>query len=202
MTALQTFEFSQSWPRPFTRIRNLRRRMAELKLRAIDKKEQLPHRKAIIEVMIKACRDAKRAGWRIVEWRIEYSLGDGTKLKVDLYLVLEKDGHERVRMFEVQLTWQQSWKYRVKMEKAKRFRKRKGITPFLFTFLIEDRDATESHKFGEVNKAFKIGQAVMEDSPNLSLFLFHYLPQWRSEYNVVTDDCYLAVSQKRSPLVW
>lgn len=199
LTTSQLFELSQTWQFPFTHKRLLRRRLAELRLKPMQPHEQLPHRRAIIDVLLKLAVDAGKSGYKLTDVKIEHAIAPG--VRVDLYAVIEGKGVRRVRVFEVQLSKQPAYVYRRKLLRMKALRKTKGVQPFFCVWLVEDRDASDAYKFSEVNKVYKLCCEVMKDSPNMLLFLVDWLPDYRVQYNVIEEDIFMSNKQRREPLI-
>jgi hypothetical protein len=201
LTARQVHELSQSWAWPFPHVNHVWRRVERLRLKVIEERGQLPHKRAIAEVLCRLSRCAAMNGYRLNDVRIEASLGEGSGVRSDLHVVIEGKGVRRVRIFEVQLTRMAGWLWRRKLERVKRWRKRKGVEPFRCVLLVEDRDAAEAFKFHEVNKAYKIACEVMRDSPNMCLFLVDWNPDFRVQFDVLAEDIFMSNQKRREALL-
>jgi hypothetical protein len=201
MTGKQIHEFSQSWPHPFPHVNHLWRRLAKLRLRATEENEQLPHKRAVSEVLVRVAVCCANNGFRITAWRMECSLGEGSGVRSDLWVVIEGHGIRRVRTFEIQRTSQAPWIYARKMNRIKAWRKRKGVEPFRSAWLVEDFNATDRYRYNEVNKAYKIACDVMEDSPQMCLFLVDWLADFRAQYEVLTEDIYMSNQKRREAMI-
>ncbi len=199
MTGKQIYELSQSWDRPFPHINHLWRKIKRLRLKVIEEREQLPHKRAICEVFIRCGMCCHSNGYKITHWKIECSMGAG--VRVDLFLVIEGHGVRRVRLFEVQRTFKASWIWERKARRLKALRKQKGQEPFRVVFLIEDIDASEKYKFSAVNKVYDILCKTMADSPDMLLFLVEWLPDFRIQYDVLMEDIYMSNRKRRESLI-
>ncbi len=196
-TALQILAYSQTWPRPYGQIQHVKRRLRELGLKAKPKKDQRPHDEEAIDAFIRIATDAVAEGYRVVEERREHSIGNDSGIRADFRFVLVGKGVSRERFLEVQLSRMPAGDWKRKLDKYLRYRKRKDVGPFRVCVLVEDRDAPEEHRYEELKKAFAIAQWLMEDRPNMTLFLFQHLPDFKVGGNAVTGKGW--VSNRKKP---
>lgn len=201
MTAKQIQDFSQSWPFPFPHVNHLWRRVVKLKLKVIEEREQRDHKKAIAETLIRVSKACTMNGYRITDWKMECSLGEGSGVRSDLRLEIEGKGIRRVRTFEIQRTRQQPWIYRRKVNRIKAWRKKKGVAPFRSVWLVEDWFSSDAYRFHEVNKVFTIACDTMKDSPKMCLFLVDWLPDFNVQYDVLTEDIFMSNQKRRESLL-
>lgn len=200
-TAPQILAYSQTWPRPYGGLRHVKRRLAELGLRAKPKKEQRPHDEETIDAFIKIATDATAAGYRVAEERREFSIGDGSGIRADFRFVLVGKGVSRERFLEVQLSRMPHGDWKRKLEKYMRYRKRKDVAPFRVCVLVEDRDAPEEHRYEELQKAYEIARFLLAERPNMTLFLFDFLPDFKKHPNTVTGKTWVSNRKRREWLL-
>jgi hypothetical protein len=196
-TSSQILAYSQTWPRPYGQIQHVKRRLSELGLKAKAKKDQRPHDEQAIDAFIRIATDAVAAGYRVVEERREHSIGNDSGIRADFRFVLVGKGVSRERFLEVQLSRMPHGDWKRKLEKYLKYRTRKDIGPFRVCVLVEDRDAPEEHRYDEVKKAFEIARSLMADRPNMTLFLFQFLSDFKAGGNAVTGKGW--VSNRKKP---
>jgi hypothetical protein len=176
MTAPQIAEFSRMWQHPFYDERDVWRRVKALKL---DKKlkhvaRQSLHDEHTLRTFLKIARDATRNGYPLSEISKEHRIGDGSSIRADMKFRIGN----RLFYLETQRSslLYQSWSR--KLGKYVAYRRRKP--PFRVLIVFEDeRDLNVVHRYA---------REIMKPYPGLNLFLFAWLPDLLSHYDIVTED--------------
>jgi hypothetical protein len=179
MTAQQIARFSKGWQYPFYDERDVWRRVKALGLDGGRKRirlaaEQSLHEQWTLDVFIKLALDAVRNRIPLSEVVKEYRVGDGSGIRADMHFRLGR--YEFFQETQRPGLTYQGWK--AKMSKYLTYRKRSG--PFRVLVVMEDEH--------NLNTALRYAKEVMKDRPNLTLFLFAWIPDLMSQYDTITED--------------
>jgi hypothetical protein len=178
MTASQIADFSKAWEHPFFDERDVWRRVNAIGLGKKIKHvaRQSLHDEWNIRVFTKIARDAIRDGIQVYEISKEHRIGGGSGIRSDFRFRLDRflfyqEGQETA------LTYM-GWK--AKLGKYVRLRKTPGVRPFRVLITMQDEHC--------LNTVLGYAKEVMAPHPNLTLFLFAYMPDLLGQYDVVRED--------------
>jgi len=178
MTAQQIADFSRMWEHPFYDERDVWRRVKALKLDRRIKRvaSQSLHEEWTLKVFLKLSRDAVRNGIPVYEIAKEFKIGEESGIRADMryrfgkflfYQETQRPG----------LTYQG---LKAKFKKWVRYRRKPGVRPFRVLVVMEDER--------NLNTALQYAREVMEPYPNLTLFLFAYMPDLLGQYDTIKED--------------
>lgn len=178
MTAKQIADFSKLWEHPFHDERDVWRRVKALKL---DKKikhaaAQSLHDEWTLRCFIKIARDACFNGFPMSEIAKEYRIGENSGIRADMRFRIGS----RLFYLETQQSTLTYVGWKRKLGKYLAYRRRQGVKPFRVLVTFESEP--------ELNTVVGYAKDLLKPYPNLTLFLFAYLPDLLGHYDTVTED--------------
>lgn len=167
-------ELSYSWPQPITTTQQAYDKLKQLHLERLykrkDKKRAGSHNQNIIYVFSKLTGQALEYGMRV--WGVTRdSCPEGMRFRPDLSLIVNgRSFHVEVQLSKIEGTrWGEKFRNYLRLYESLK-------KPFRVLILIDKRE--------DVGKLKRTARRMMEDHPNLNLFLFLTLDQFHAERDV------------------
>jgi hypothetical protein len=175
LNAREIVDLSYSWPQPITTVQQVYDKISQLHLERLykrkDRKRAGDHNRNIIYAFSKLTGQALEYGLGV--WNVmRDSCPDGMRFRPDLSLVIDhRTFHVEVQLSKIEGTrWGEKFRNYVRLYKSIK-------KPFRVLILVDKRE--------DVSKLCRNARKTLKDHPDLNLFLFMTLEQFRFAPDVI-----------------